>query len=542
MTSGLLRLRPAPPVRQTLRSLSPASWALVCGLALAAIYLVWNPLAPDLAAQVARTNVVRNAGNLAWWTGWFGGLSMPSYSLLAPTSMAIFGVRVTGVVAAVAGAWLTAKLVDTARRPRAGAVAFAIAQMANLIDGRVTFAMGLTGGVAALLALKSRRPVLAGICAVATYCASPLAAFFLGVSLVAVVIVDTSRRRSALGVGAVLLLLGVGTTLLFPGSGTMPFHLSDVVPAGLCCLGVALFCPNRVVRVTVALIAGSLPIFLIIPGAVGDNVTRLAWVCAVPLVVAYAPLKRPALAVSLSLLALWPAVDLVTQLQSGHEPSSAQSFYQPLAAAIASEQATAGPAAIGQRVEVVDTKNHWASAYLESSVALARGWYRQADVAYNPIFYQDGALTAQSYRVWLDELAVGWVALPSETVRLDYSAVGEGKLVRAGLPYLTPVWSDVNWTLYRVKDATSLALGARVTGVDPGGVTFAAGQSGAVTLRMRWSPYLVVTDPSGLPVIGACTADNNGWLGLRVPAAGQYRVMSHFDPVKRVSSTQACGS
>src|SRR5205823_8154692 len=131
-------------VQLTLRSLSPASWALICGSLLAAIYLIWTPLAPDLAAQVARTNVVRNAGNLSWWTGWFGGLSMPSYSLLAPASMAILGVRLTGVVAAIVGTWLTGKLVAESRRPRAGAVAFAGAQIANLVDGRVTFAMGLT--------------------------------------------------------------------------------------------------------------------------------------------------------------------------------------------------------------------------------------------------------------------------------------------------------------------------------------------------------------------------------------------------------------
>ena len=139
MRSALLRGRTA----LTLRSLSPATWALICGSLLAIVYLVWTPLAPDLAAQVARTNVVRNAGNVSWWTGWFGGLSMPSYSLLAPTSMAILGVRLTGVAAAVAGAWFTGKLVAESRRARAGAVAFAAAQIANLVDGRVTFALGL---------------------------------------------------------------------------------------------------------------------------------------------------------------------------------------------------------------------------------------------------------------------------------------------------------------------------------------------------------------------------------------------------------------
>jgi hypothetical protein len=524
----------------TLRSLSPAAWAVICGSVLAVVYLLWTPLAPDLAAQVARTNVIRNAGNLSWWTGWFGGLSMPSYSLLAPQSMAVLGVRVTGVLAAVAGAWLTAKLIGQARRPRAGAVAFAAAQMANLVDGRVTFAMGLTCGVAALLALKYHRGLVAGGCAIAAYAASPLAGFFLGVALVAVILVDPARRRAAGGVGAALIVLALATALLFPGSGRMPFTITDVVPAGLCCLGVALFCPNRTVRVTVGLVACCLPVFLLVPGAVGDNITRLAWVCSVPLVVAYAPLRRTTLASVLALLAIWPAIDLAGQLSSGHEASSEAAFYSPLGAAIAGQQAVAGPGTTGQRVEIVDTRNHWASAYLGETFSLARGWYRQADVAYNPLFYREGALTRQSYRVWLDELAVGWVALPVPTVGLDYSAQGEAKLVRAGLDYLTPVWSDANWTLYRVSDATSLALGAEVTGVDAGSVSLRVPHAQSVALRMRWSPYLVVETPAGVPVVGSCIADNNGWLGVGLPAAGVYRVTSHFDVVNRVRSAQAC--
>src|SRR5207344_339407 len=173
---------------------------------------------------------------------------------------------------------------------------------ANVVDGRVTFALGLTCAVAALVAMKPRRVVLAGICAVAAYCASPLAGFFLGLALVALVLVDPGRRRPALAVGGLLLLLALTVALLFPGSGKMPFTLTDTIPAGLCCLGVALFCPNRAVRVTVALLACSLPVFLLVPGAVGDNVTRLAWVCSVPLVVAYAPLRRELLAVVLGLL------------------------------------------------------------------------------------------------------------------------------------------------------------------------------------------------------------------------------------------------
>src|SRR5262249_10484079 len=145
-------------VQRAVGRLTPAGWAAVVGGVLAAVYLAWRPLAPDLAAQIARANVVRSAGNVSWWTGWFGGLSLPTYSLLTPSSMAIFGVRATGVAAAVVGGVITARLVANSRRPRAGAIAFSVAEMANLLDGRVTFAVGVTLGAASLLAMQYRRP------------------------------------------------------------------------------------------------------------------------------------------------------------------------------------------------------------------------------------------------------------------------------------------------------------------------------------------------------------------------------------------------
>ena len=92
-------------------------------------YLIWAPTAPDLLAQVARAGVAARAGSVGWWTGWFGGLSLPSYSVLVPSWMATLGVQVTGVAAVVAGTAGGALLMRDAPRPRAGAVAFAIASV-----------------------------------------------------------------------------------------------------------------------------------------------------------------------------------------------------------------------------------------------------------------------------------------------------------------------------------------------------------------------------------------------------------------------------
>jgi hypothetical protein len=318
----------------------------------------------------------------------------------------------------------------------------------------------------------------------------------------------------------------------------MPFHPTDLIPACLCCIGVALCCPTRVVRAAALLLMLALPIFLVAPGAIGNNVTRMAWICAVPVTVAYSPLRRGLLTILLGLLAVWPTADLVQQLSATRDPSTTATFYRPLLAALADEQAAAGPGAIGQRVEVLDPVNHFATVYLADRASLARGWDRQADVANDPIFYRDNALNAASYRTWLHDLAVGWVAVPD--ARLDYSAVAESKLVAGGLDYLRLAWSNPSWKLYRVVDATRLAEGAQVVGVEPTRILISATERTSVRLRVRWSPYLAVQHPDGTMVVGACLADVNGWLNVTLPAAGEYRVTSRFDPVHRLARTERC--
>ena len=512
-------------VRRIASQLSPASWAVIVGVVLALGYLGWSPLAPDLAAQIARANVVRSAGNVSWWTGWFGGISLPTYSLLTPSSMAIFGVRATGVAAAVVGGVISARLVGAARRPRAGAVAFSVAEMANLLDGRVTFAVGVTLAAGALLAVQVRRPLLAAPLAAVAYFASPLAGLFLGLALVAVLVVDPSRRRIAAALAVLLAMLGASMALLFPGTGEMPFHPTDLIPACLCCIGVALCCPTRVVRAAALLLMLALPVFLVAPGAIGNNVTRMAWICAVPVTVAYSPLRRGLLIILLGLLAVWPTADLVQQLSTTRDPSTTAAFYRPLLAALDHEQAAAGPAAV-------------ATVYLADRASLARGWDRQADVANDPIFYRDNALNAATYRGWLHDLAVGWVAVPA--VRLDYSAVAESKLVAGGLDYLQLAWSSPSWKLYRVVDSTPLAEGARVVRVEPTRILISATERTSVRLRVRWSPYLAVQHPDGTMVVGACLSDAAGWLDVTLPAAGEYRVTSRFDPVHRLARAPRC--
>ena len=520
-----VRLTPRPMRRLPARSLGVP---LLVTAVLCIGYLVWAPTAPDLLAQVARAGVAARGGSVGWWTGWFGGLSLPSYSVLVPSWMATLGVQVTGVAAVVAGAGGGAMLMRDAPRPRAGSVAFAIASIADLLAGRVTFAVGLAIGTWALVAVRSRRQLLSVGLGAAAYLASPLAGLFLGLILLAVISSDSARRRVAVTGAGVLVLLGGMMALLFPGTGVMPISALDLIPPGVTCAVVAVVCPTRVVRRSAVFALLAMPIVLLFPGAVGTNITRLAWVCAVPVIVGYATLSRRWLALVGAVIAIWPVADLVEQLQTSVDPSTRAAFYQPLADAIRHAQAATGPEAIGERIESIDTASHGASAYLAPSFALARGWDRQADRAYNSLFYSTKSLTADSYHAWLHELAVGWVALPRAP--LDYSAVAEGALVRAGLPYLRAVWGSADWTLYEVTDAAPLATGAQVLSVADSSVTLATSNAAMAVVQIRWSPYLTVVDPgTERPDPTACVVNDDGWIRVYLPREGAFQLVSRFD-------------
>jgi hypothetical protein len=528
----------ARPLLRVLRRTQPATrYAIVVCAFLSAAYLAWTPKVPDLAAQVARAGLVDQVGLTAWWTGWFGGITLPDYSVLGPWSMALVGVRVAGLLAVVAGSVALARLTAGALRPRAAAVAFAVAGMANLLDGRVSFAIGLGVGAWAVVALQARRPVLLWLAVVGCYLASPLAALFLGMVLLTVAYLDAARRRTALTGAGLLAVLALGMGFLFADTGRMPFRFTDIIPPGLCCLAVALWSQNRYVRVAAFVLLAALGGFYLLPSPVGTNVTRLVWVCAVPLVLAYCRLRGLWLVALVALVAIWPIADLSRQLGRADSPSASASFYPPLERALTVEQQRAGPVGVGQRLEVVDSADHWAVVYLRSAM-LARGWDRQADAANNPIFYQPGQLTASSYYVWLQQLAVGWVALPQVTH--DYAAKAEAELVRNGLPYLQPVWASPSWTLYRVTGAQPLAVGATVARVDATGVDLNTTGSATVQLRLRWSPYLTVRTAAGQPVPGACLRRAGDWTELVVPAAGGYRVGERFDPFRRLHPDGGC--
>jgi len=206
---------------------------------------------------------------------------------------------------------------------------------------------------------------------------------------------------------------------------------------------------------------------------------------------------------------------LTDVVAAAHDPSTHRSYYTPLLDALRRQPATP----IG-RLEIPITHNHWESAYVAPSVALARGWERQVDREVNAVFYR-GPLTAATYRTWLDRLGVRWVALPD--ARLEGASWPESFLIRRGLPYLAPVWHNRHWQLFAVHDPAPLVRGpARLTALTTDAFALRAAGPGRLRVRVHWQPYWALDRGYG------CVYRDGEWTGVRADAAGTIRITTAF--------------
>lgn len=498
---------------------------LLACVAVFGLYLIDPPNVPDLAAQTARAQAARD-GALLWWTGWFGGLTLPTYSVASPLVMAYLGVGLSAALAGLVACAVAPTLFEGTRRPRFGAAVFCAGVLLNVLTGRVTFALGFAAAVVAAALLRRHHSAWAVTAGVAACLLSPLAGLWLGLIAVTVAIVDPARRRAAAALGAALLGTVGGLAVVFAESGTMSFPLWHVALALIGVGGVAAVCPLRVIRVGALVFGAAVLLFALVPTAVGTNMTRLVWLTAAPILAASAApvLRRVSVTVFATGALLWPSVDLGVQLARAASPQASPNYYASLVDELGRQLAAAGPAALGQRVEVVDPATHWSAAYVAPTVPIARGWDRQADRAANPLFYE-GDLTAAGYQAWLQELAVRWVALPVEG-SLDYAAKAEADLIRSGLPYLQPVWSDASWQLYRVTEDRPLLDGARILDLDASEITFAVGQAGSVHAQIRWSPLLALTAADG--EAAGCVRERGEWTTVELDEPGTYTLVSRL--------------
>jgi hypothetical protein len=185
------------------------------------------------------------------------------------------------------------------------------------------------------------------------------------------------------------------------------------------------------------------------------------------------------------------------------------SFYRPLNDFLS----RARPGSAPFRVEIPFTFSHWEAAEVSPRFPLARGWLRTDDVKYNHLFY-GGVLDVSTYRAWLSEHGVRFVAVPR--AKPDYSARAELRLIASRPPYLRPVWSSRDWRVYEVTAPHS--IGVVRLGVNDAVVRLSA--PGAAIARVRWSPYWSAP--------GACVEKAGEWTRVIASRPGSFRLRQSF--------------
>src|SRR3954469_12028877 len=199
-------------------------FAVAGALALLAVCLGWR--GSDLPAQVFRSELVRRDGFVVWNSQWFGGHSMLSYSVLSPVAGSLTGPLAVGAISGVAAALLFERILRYAygRTVWLPAVWFALGPGANLIVGRVTFALGVAFAMGAVYALQRRRSIIGVALALLCALSSPLAGAFLALGGVAWACAHRERRTAALAVTAAALAPIVVIAVLFPNPGSEPYE------------------------------------------------------------------------------------------------------------------------------------------------------------------------------------------------------------------------------------------------------------------------------------------------------------------------------
>ncbi|HUR87430.1 MAG TPA: hypothetical protein VMY78_19025 [Solirubrobacteraceae bacterium] len=499
-------------------SRAPIAW--VVAAAGAAVYLLLDPPSADLAAQEYRAGLVEHAGLGIWDNGWFAGHHTPAYSVLFPALGALLGVQLAGALAAVASAGLFAHLARRHWAPNAATAAaiwFALGCVAMLLTGRMTFLLGVAIALGALLALSAGRYLSAIALAALTAAASPVAALFLGLAAVAVAATTRNRRRSAALVAAAALGPAVALAALFPEGGSEPFVASAFWPALAAIALVAVLLParERALRAGAALYAVATVAAFALSTPLGGNVTRLGALVAGPVILGtLAGRRRPALLLAVALpLAYWalypPIRDVV---RASGDPSTSAAYHAPLIRFLEGRPGVF-------RVEIPYTENHWEAAHVAPRIPLARGWQRQLDRRYGALFY-DAGLTPGSYRAWLDDHAVAYVAVPD--VALDDAGRDEVRLVARGLPYLRPVWRDEHWRVFAVRHPARLARDPIALTAD--GFALRARRTGTALVRIRHTRWWRVTGGHACVQRGP-----RGMTRVRVTAPGVVRIQARLD-------------
>jgi hypothetical protein len=473
-----------------------------CGLiaaAAASFAVLVLPRGGDLAAHLYRTSLVQH-GILVWDNLWFAGqYPLSSYSLLyyplatlvGNTALAIGGVM---LAAAIFASIALREWKSVGRWP---ARVFAVLLAGQAFTAAYPYDLGLAALLATIWALQRRRTWIAVCCTPATLGFSPLAFLFLALALLALFLQRRRVDRQALAVGAAVAIaaaLQLALLVELPTPGLVyPYGvwrlLAGFAVAGL---GIALSLRGRGGRLLAAIFAvwaGASVVVYLVPSPVGHNLVR-ASVFVFPLMLVAGALadfrpRRLALAAAAAALAanVLPYAGMVADRSSS--AGSRPSFWRPVLGFLARHRTSEG-----FRVEIVPTANHWEAYYLpRAGFALARGWYRQLDIADNPALYA-ARLTPRLYRAWLRARAVRYVVLtdlPLEAI----DAQRERSLLQSPDSGLRTVWHDRDFTIYALPRPTPILTGPGATSVTLGAsrISGTVGRAGVYLLRVHYTPY-----------------------------------------------------
>jgi len=502
--------------------------------ALVAVWLLADPRTPDLAAQVYRAGLFGQNGFAVWDEHWYAGHALPSYSLLFPPLASLLGLRVLAALSALASAALFERLVLGVYGPAArwGAVWFAVAAVGDIWLGRLTFALGVTFAVAAVIALVRGHPRWAAAAAALCAAASPVAGILLGLAA----LTDALARRSSRALVALALpaaVVVVPLALMFGEGGFEPFPVRSFAAVALVTLLFLWALPpgERLLRTGGFVYLFVCVLVLVVHTPIGSNVERYAVLLAGPLLLgAYlegpsSPGATPRVAggrsapallialIGIAVFTIWGPVR-ETKAVAGNESTKA-SYYAPVLGFLADH---GGGLA---RVEVPLTRSHWEAALMAPTVSLARGWEKQLDEREDGVLLKPG-LTAAGYSRWLHEEAVSYVALPDTP--LDPSSAQEGRLIRRGLPYLRAVFRSRHWTVYAVRDPTPLLEGpGRLTSLGHDSFALLATAPGRFLVRVRYTPFWTPTAGGG-----RVAQAPGGWTYVTASRPGQLQVTASF--------------
>jgi hypothetical protein len=496
-------------------------------------YLVIKPESADHAAQFFRSDLFADQGFQAWDNMWFAGHHLPAYGFLLPFLGAWIGPRLVGVLAAVTASLLFSAIAyrQFGDRARMGVLWFATATAISLFTGRLTFALGVAIAMGAVFAAQRGYRIAATALAALTPLASPVAALFLACGVVGYAIAERTRRGLELAIVAVGVTFAISSA--FPEGGTEPFVFSSFEPAILVTLAVFVALPpeERLLRYSVAAYGAALVAAFLIQSPMGGNATRMGSLLLGP-VLAFGLWRRQrfALILLVPVVIYWQWSPVVRDLEEVNaQPSVDAGYYSPLR-----DYLRGTPRRSAYRVEVLPAAHHWESNYVPRGIYIARGWERQLDRKLNPLFYDGTPLTGPEYRSWLDDYGVGYVAVPDAP--LDYAARSEKHLIKKGPPrYLERVFRSADWTVYRVREPSPLAIGGKMVKLTPEGFVVDAPAPGTVLVRVHWTPYWSIERGNG------CVAQAPGdYTMIDATTPGRFRIGVDFAPLRAIDAGPRC--